>query len=224
MADGADGIEFDVRLTKDHVPVIIHDDTLERTSCRRVKVADHTWDELKTSDVGSWFRARADADYSGETLPSLQQVFDLFSVTPGILYLEMKSESAQREALATACCQMINESALKDRIIVECFDLPAIEHVKRIDASIKTAALFEPSISTPPLFAARRIVDAAKAVSADEIALHHRLASPKVIEKARSAGFNVVVWTVDDPSWIQRGIELGVTALITNNPSLMLAQ
>jgi len=59
IAAGCDGIEFDVRLTRDGVPVIIHDSTLRRTAGLAARVADLTWAELEQVDVGSWFaRAR----------------------------------------------------------------------------------------------------------------------------------------------------------------------
>ena len=66
------------------------------------------------------------------------------------------------------------------------------------------------------------MVDTALAVGADEIALHHTLAGARVVEKARRAGLEVVLWTVDDPAWLGRARTLGVKALIANDPALML--
>jgi glycerophosphoryl diester phosphodiesterase len=68
----------------------------------------------------------------------------------------------------------------------------------------------------------KRLVDRATEVKADGIALHHTLATPRVIEKAKVSDLKIVVWTVDDPSWIQRARSLGVDALITNDPDRML--
>jgi glycerophosphoryl diester phosphodiesterase len=220
---GADGIEFDVRLTKDHVPVVIHDDTLRRTAGLSARVDERNWEELKTVDVGSWFRSTSPIHFTNETLPTLQQVLDLFIAKTGLLYLEMKSETPRhRDVLADRCCSLINDSTLKERIVVECFDLKAIECIKRLDPTIRTAALFEPSFATPPLIASGQIIGAAQAVAADEIALHHRLASQSLCDRALSAGFKIVVWTVDDPAWLKRAEELGVSALITNDPAVIL--
>ena len=66
------------------------------------------------------------------------------------------------------------------------------------------------------------MIDKAVSVNANEIALHHTLASPRVVEKAKRDGFEVVVWTVDDPEWIARARSLGVKALIANDPAAML--
>lgn len=221
IAAGADGIEFDVRLSKDLVPVIIHDSTLRRTAGRSHRIASLTWNELKHVDVGSWFPR---GDFKGETLPSLEELFALFQNNDLTLYLEMKCDSrSEHEPLAKACCDLIVDFSFKERVIVECFDLRALEVIKRIDPEIKTAALFEPAISKPSLLLDQRIIDQTIAVEASELALHHRLARKRLVQKARLAGLRVVAWTVDDPKWIARARSLGVEALITNDPAAMLA-
>ena len=137
----------------------------------------------------------------------------------------MKSEPSERDRLAQACVEKINTISLKERIIVECFDLSALATVKSLDPSIRTAALFEPGLTTLPLITpGQRLVDQALAVGAEEIALHHRLATDRVVGTAKNSGLAVVVWTVDDPAWIRRALSSGVTALITNDPSTMVSQ
>lgn len=217
---GADGIEFDVRLTRDGVPVVIHDETLQRTGRKNLRVADLSLAEISSLEVGSWFTR---GDFAGESLPTLQDVFDLLKDNSALLYLEMKSSSEERQALADACCRLINENGISERVIIESFDLPAIEIVKQIDSRQKTAALFEPSFATPPLLTSRRLIDAAKKVHADEVALHHRLATQKNVRAAIDEGFGVVVWTVDDPKWMDHARQLGVHSLITNDPAILLS-
>jgi glycerophosphoryl diester phosphodiesterase len=136
----------------------------------------------------------------------------------------MKYDEAEGAALAAEVVKLSRESRMADRIVVESFDLSAIAEVKRIDAGIRTAALFEPRLSRPISTVRRlKMVDMAFAVRADEIALHHTLASPRVIEKAKRAGLEIVLWTVDDPEWIPRARALGVKALIANNPATMVS-
>jgi glycerophosphoryl diester phosphodiesterase len=69
-----------------------------------------------------------------------------------------------------------------------------------------------------------RILEQAKEVHADEVALHHTLARENLIAEARNSHFEVVVWTVDDPKWVTRAKRLGIKALISNNPSVLLKQ
>src|SRR5262245_24924808 len=95
---GADGIEFDVRLSSDGVPVVIHDETLLRTAGIRRRVAELSTSQLNEFDV-----------------PTLAQVFDLFESNDLILYLELKEV-----AVAEKCCRLVDEYGFKDRVIFEC--------------------------------------------------------------------------------------------------------
>ena len=227
IAVGGDGIEFDVRLTHDGVPVVIHDSSLQRTAGLPQRIADLTWSELKSIDVGSWFARKKNllpGSFANETVPSLRELFTLFQSNNLTLCLEMKCDSAAEYApLAEACCRLIDEYGLKDRVIVECFKLPALAILKQLDAEIKTAALFEPSFSTPSVLSDQSVITQATAVGASYLALHYRLARHGLIEKAKLAGLQVVLWTVDDPIWIERARAMGIEALITNNPAAMLA-
>lgn len=219
IAVGADGIEFDVRLTRDGVPVVIHDSSLRRTGGLPHRVAELTASELAKIDVGSWF-ARS---FANETVPSLAELFTLFQSNNSTLYLEMKCDSpAEYAPLAEACCRMIGEYDFKERVIVECFQLPALKVVREINSDIKTVALFEPSISNPSVLSDQSIINKAKDVGAVALALHHRLARKSLVEKAKDAGMHVAVWTVDDPSWIERARSIGIDALITNNPAKLI--
>ncbi|HEX5835982.1 MAG TPA: glycerophosphodiester phosphodiesterase [Pyrinomonadaceae bacterium] len=193
IAAGADGIEFDVRLSRDGVPVIIHDDTLQRTHGLRGRVVDSSADELGSVGV-----------------PSLRDLFELMSQNDLILYLEIKGSSA---ALAERCCELVSEFSYEDRVIVECFDLNVIKNIR----TLKTAALFEPRIYTD-----QRVIDRTLEARASVLALHHRLAKSTLVEKAKLAGLRVVVWTVDDPAWIARAQAMGIEALITNDPATMI--
>lgn len=214
IAVGADGIEFDVRLTRDGVPVVIHDSTLRRTAGINQRVADLSWQEISEVDVGRWFKT---GSFAGETVPSLAQLLVLFQSNNGTLYLEMKTDSpAEQRPLAEACCRLINEHSLKERVMVECFQLPALEIVKEIDSEIKTAALFDRA------FIGQRIVVQATEIEATAVALHYRLARKRLVEKSKQTGLHVAVWTVDDCRWIERARELGIDALITNDPARML--
>src|SRR5215216_674282 len=219
LAVGADGIEFDVRLTRDGVPVVIHDSTLRRTGAVPQRVADLNWTEISKVDVGSWFNG----SFANETVPSLTELFTLFQSNNSTLYLEMKCDSpSEQQPLAEACVRAIAEHSLKERVIVECFQLPALRILREIDPDIKTVALFEPSFTNPSVLSDQRIINQATDINASALALHHRLARESLVQKAKAAGLHVAVWTVDDPAWIERARVIGIEALITNNPETMI--
>lgn len=231
ILDGAEGIEFDIRLSRDKVPMVIHDANLKRTALLDSLVCDLTSKQLQEIDVGSWFvrtsfegrRPTPARSYASERLPTLAHVFELFNSNSGWLYVEMKSDADEGAELAAAVVKCIHESSFANRVVVESFDLPAIAEIKRIDARIRTAALFEPKLSRPISTIRRlKMVDLARRTGADEIALHYTLAAPSVVNKAREYGLETVVWTVDDPQWIGLARSLGIKALISNDPATMV--
>jgi len=221
IRDGADGIEFDVRLSGDHVPVVIHDGSLKRTGNVDHQVSEMSAADLQRIDVGAWFEGTHDT--VNERVPLLEQVFELYQTTEGILYVELKCEALEAAALATEVVQVIRDMEMSKRVVVESFDLKAIAEVKRIDAAVRTAALFEPKLLNPvSVLRPRAMINQARECAADEIAFHHTLARPHLVEEARTEGFEVVVWTVDDPRWIARAVSMDIKALIANNPAAMI--
>jgi glycerophosphoryl diester phosphodiesterase len=228
IRDGADGIEFDVRLSRDRVTVVIHDASLKRTGLKEMSVSELTSAELQDIDVGSWFDQSGKNPnelFADEKLPTLAHVFEFFNSNNGLLYVEMKSDVTGRSALANAVVKAVHEFQMAERVVVESFDLSGIAEIKRIDSGIRTAALFEPKLSRPISTLRRlKMVDLALGHRADEIALHHTLVSPRVVEKAKRKGLEVIVWTVDDLNWIARARALGIKTLIANDPGMMVRQ
>jgi glycerophosphoryl diester phosphodiesterase len=227
LLDGADGIEFDVRLARDSVPVVIHDASLRRTGLREGLIAQLSSSELSEIDVGTWFNQRhlaaAQPAYSNERIATLAQVFEMMKARGAILYVEMKCAAPECDALASEVARLVRAHSLIDRVVVESFTLEAIAEIKRHAPEIRTAALFEPKLSRP-LLSARRIVAQALHHGADEIALHRTLATRRVVAAARGRGLKTVVWTVDSPAWISRALDFGIHALITNKPAQMRAR
>lgn len=222
IRDGADGIEFDVRLARDGAAVIIHDATLKRTGRREEEVSALSSDELSRIDVGTWFNLRhpscARPEYARACVPTLAEVFGRFGQGRCLLYVEMKCGPNESRALAAEVARQVRLHSLHDSVVVESFYLDAIAEVKRLDASIRTAALFEPT-RTRPFPSIRKMIERAHACRADELALHRLLATRRSVEQAHEAGLPVVVWTVDNPAWVRRAVNFGIHGLITNDPA-----
>ncbi len=223
---GADGIEFDVQLAKDGVPVVIHDATLKRTGLRQESVAELTSKQLGKIDIGSWFNAeypkRANADFSREAVPTLAQVLELCCNFGGLIYTELKVNVPDYASLATAVCDVIRDSPLLPQMIVKSFKLAAIPEVRHLLPEVQTAALFEPSIMTI-LRRRKYIIAMALEFGAHHISLHHSLVTRKFVSLANEAGMPVTIWTADNPRWVKRCRKLGIGALITNDPAKLIA-
>ncbi len=225
IESGADGLEFDVQLSKDGIPVVIHDATLERTGRRPHAVAELTARELRETDVGTWFNLKrpklARPEYSLETVPTLASVLELCGGFSGPIYIELKVNVPDYHALAAAVCEVIRDSPMLGRMIVKSFRLGAIPIVRHYLPQVQTAALFEPSIMTI-LRRRRHMIAIAREFGAQQISLHHSLASRKLAALAAEARMPVTVWTADSPKWIKRCRRRGINALITNDPKRLL--
>lgn len=223
---GADGVEFDVQLAADGVPVVIHDYDLRRTGGRNEKVTALSSTELAKVDVGSWFnkvhRSQARSEFADERIPTLAQVLELLKNTHGPIYIELKCESGDYKPLVRAVCEMIKDLPLFDRIIVKSFRLAVIPEVKCHLPMVQTAALFEPSIMTM-LRRRSNMIDIAREFGADQLSLHYSLASAKLAAAATDAQMPVTIWTADNPKWIKKCRTRGIGSIITNDPQIMLA-
>jgi len=225
VEDGAEGIEFDVRLAKDGAVVVFHDATLRRLSTRKNLVSSLTAEELQKIDVGSWFARRkkafSDADFSGERIPTLRETLFFLKDFKGLIYIELKCREAEIERLAQAVGGIIADSPLLPQMIVKSFQLEVIPQIRKICPDAKTAALFAPKIMTL-LRKEKRLVNIAADVGADMLSVHFSLATRKLMKKAEKRAFPVTIWTADNPRWIKRAVDLGLFAVITNNPARLL--
>lgn len=224
LVEGADGIEFDVRLALDGVPVVIHDATLRRTGLRDGAIAKLSSAALSQVDVGTWFNRRhpsaAQPAYTNERIATLAQVLEWTQGSGARLYVEMKCAGHESKALAVEVSRLVRDFGLVDVVVVESFTLAALAEVKYVAPEIRTAALFEPKL-TRPLPSTRKLIEQAIRYGANEIALHRTLATRRVVAAARQHGLMTVVWTVDNIAWVKRARDFGIHALITNKPALL---
>jgi glycerophosphoryl diester phosphodiesterase len=223
---GADGVEFDVRMSGDNVPVVIHDATLERTGGRQAMVAELTADELAKIDVGSWFNAKyerhANSAFASETVPDLQTVLERLRNFSGLIYVEIKCGPAGNDRLVKVVCEILRDSPQLPQFIVKSFTLSAIAKVRCHLPEVQTAALFAPGIMDF-LRRKKHIVALAGEFGAHQLSLHRSLAGRGLISRAADAGMPVTVWTANKTRWIKHCRDLGIKAVITNDPAKMIA-
>lgn len=230
--EGADGVELDVRLARDGVPVVIHDATLRRTGLREGIVAEMTSAELGKIDVGGWFNQAnpqfTHQEYAGHLVSTLEHVFRFFNEDASreaLIYVELKTDKAERSSneLVHSVTQCINEFEFRSRVVVVSFNLNALAFIKQIDAGICTGALFEPRHTARKLMSPHRMITSAIDSGADEILLNRLIVTRNSVLSARELNLRPVVWTVDNSKWIRRANMLGIYAIITNNPAEMAA-
>lgn len=224
--DGADGIEFDVRLSKGNIPVVFHDGTLRRLSGKTGLVSHLTAAELVRIDVGSWFNRRfpdkKDEKFALQTIPTLAQTLIFLENFTGLIYIELKCRETEIEVLSQAVCRIIENSPLLPQIIIKSFQLEAIPTVRKLCPNVKTAALFALKIMTI-LRKEKRIVSIAHELGAQMISVQYQLATKKLMSNAAKRNLPVTIWTANNPNWAKRAADLEIYAVITNNPARLLA-
>ncbi len=217
---GADGIEFDVQLTRDKIPVVIHDDTVERTTNGAGRVAALTIAEIARLDAGAW----KSANYVGEPIPTLAQLFDGLAdwlrptgrVSPCLLNLELKTERFFSDGLERQVMNVIARYGLQERILLSSFSPFALRRARALRRDIPRGLLYDSTMALPLRRAWLRFW-------ANPQALHPEasLIDARYMEWARRKKLQVNTWTVDDPSEARRLADLGVHALITNKPDVI---
>jgi glycerophosphoryl diester phosphodiesterase len=222
---GAHGIEFDVRLSADGVPMVIHDKSLKRVAGIERNVNDLTAAELGRTDVGSWFNRRypdkAEAAFANETVPKLDGLFELMAPTGMLMYLELKCGKGSYQELASAAADSIRRSGLMDRIVVLSFHHEALTEIKSVLPGVRTGALFEPK-ALSIIRVRRKFIKKAIAHDADEIAPHFSLVTKKTVKKANEHSMPTIVWTANNPKFLKKALKMGLHAVMTNHPRRFL--
>jgi glycerophosphoryl diester phosphodiesterase len=207
---GADGIELDVQLSKDGEVVVMHDDTLDRTTDGRGRVGDLPLAELRALDAGGWYGP----EFAGERIPTLAEV--LHELGPRlVLNVELKTATLFGGGLEAEVVRLVEDAGLGERVILSSFDPLALWRVRRLNPHLSTGLLYAPD---SPLYIRGRWLQ----TLARPAALHPRwdtLDGPGVAAAHRQ-GLAVRPWTCDDPDGLRRLVEWGVDAIITNVPDV----
>jgi len=202
IAAGAAMCELDVQLTRDHALVVIHDDTVDRTTDGQGAVKEMTLAELKRLDAGVSFGATAPR---GEPIPTLDEVF---AVTAGqcALNIELKSGQVENEVVALMRKWKALESSM-----VSSFDWDRLARMREIEVAVRIGILAEKNVP--------RMLDAAARLSAYAINPRFDLVSSELCDTAHARGLKVLVWTVDAPELMRLLIGCGVDGIMTNHPA-----
>jgi glycerophosphoryl diester phosphodiesterase len=200
QAQGADGIEFDVQLSADGWPVVIHDGKLDRTTNGQGSVQHFTLAELQTLDAGD-----------GQLIPTLDEVFE--TLGPHFLYnVELKTAALRDTGLAAAVADRIQSHGVARQTVVSSFNPLAVRYARRH----LTQSTWVAHLSYKSGFQLLKSLIPAQAVHP-----HYGMVTAAYMAWAKKHGWRVNVWTVDDPAEARRLADLGVSAIITNKPKLI---
>lgn len=212
---GADMAEIDVLLSRDRHVVVIHDDTLDRTTDGKGPVEDFSLEELRRLDAGTWFAA----EFAGEKLPTLAEVLDLVRGRI-LLNVEIKTEAVTPEVeggIVDRVLRLIAERQMGEQVILSSFDPEALRQARQLDPAIRTASLYNKKLhrGMDPL-------EVMAAVDSNGFNLSARQLDEEILRACHQQGRPVAVYTVDEAAKMKRLIAKGVDAIFTNRPDRML--
>ncbi|HXI17665.1 MAG TPA: glycerophosphodiester phosphodiesterase family protein [Chloroflexota bacterium] len=212
IQQGAPAVECDVHLTLDGVPVVIHDDRVDRTTTGTGEVATQRYDALRDLDAGTWFCAQ----FAGEHLPTLEEAL---AVCAGKARLIVELKRGGGEALVDAALAAINRAPGTDLAVIS-FGPEEVRHVARKRPDLALGFL----IGRKHLqeHGAATAVGAAQNFGANFISPQYDATDETLVRLAVDAGLPVSVWTVDDPGRMRRLAAMGVNAITTNYPDVAL--
>ena len=206
---GSDGIELDVHLTKDGHLVVIHDETVDRTTNGNGEIRNLTLAEIKAMDAGSWFHNK----YAGEKIPTLEEVLLLLTELGfnGQLNIELKTDVIQYEGLVEKCLALQSAKDWPFAIVYSSFNPYTLVELKQANPSQEIGLLFE----------SKEWADKGDAMLEKE-SYHPDL---KLLDWAIEWNRNQLplrVWTVNEDTDINRCFELQIEAIFTDYPEKAL--
>lgn len=208
MNQGADGIELDVHLTKDGEVVVIHDETLDRTSNGYGKVRDYTLEELKKFSYHNHMKK-----YEGVSIPTLKEVLDLVKDSAMKVNIELKTGFYWYDGIEEKTMKIVRDSKMENRVIYSSFNHYSIQKVLEQDSYAETAYLFSDITLNMEKYAK------ATGVRGLHPCIYH-LKMADFLETYLRSGLKVRVWTVNKKEDMKRFIDAGVDGVITNYPDL----
>ena len=210
---GARWVEFDVKLTRDRVPILFHDERLERTTDGRGKVAEATLDQICALDAGGWF----DPAFSGEPVPTLAAALELCAALGLGINLEIKPCPGRAVETAEQVIEVLLGHWPKHG------ETPLISSFAH--TCLEVAATTAPEL--PRGYLARRLPRAwaveLQRYGCASLHLNQQWAGERQIQALREAGVPLVLYTVNHPARAAAVLKAGATSVITDRVGEVLA-
>jgi len=190
----ADFVEIDLRETSDGHLVLLHDETIDRTTNKSGNVAEMSLEQVQRLDAGNWQR-----------IPTLEEALDICGKAIGVI-LELKVEGIGNEA-----CAIVKRTGFTNSLIYASFLMTELHRVRQADAGAQLMVLHHRHLPLDP-------VAEVVALDASHVGLHYSTLTPPLLQTYHNLGRQVFVYTVNDPKDIRRMREMGVDGIVSDYP------
>jgi glycerophosphoryl diester phosphodiesterase len=204
---GIHQIELDVHFSSDGHIVVIHDDTVDRTTNGSGPVASKTLAELRGLDAGSWFGDR----FAGERIPMFGEVLERYKGRAHI-HTEIKGRV---ERLAQRTADLVREYGMMDQVTITSFQKVRLEEVRDYAPEFPTGWLVTE--------ASDEVVAQARVLGLTQICPQANTVTPELVRRLHAEGFAVRAWDVADEALMRQVVEAGADGMTVNFPDKLLA-
>lgn len=222
---GADGVELDIQLTKDGEIVVIHDETIDRTSNGSGNVRDYTLEELRqfdynyqnVTDPKSKKKIQGEKmypEYDKVDIPTMREVFELLKPTDMIINIELKT-GIVFYPIEEKILELTKEMGMEDRVIYSSFNHYSVMKIKELQPDAVCGFLYADGPIDMPEYAVNHGVEALHPAG-------YNLRYPDFVRKCHEKNVDINVWTINTEEQIQACVDAKVTSIIGNYPDLAI--
>ncbi len=197
--------ELDVQETADGEIILLHDNTLKKTTGVDGNIWEINYADLKGLDAGSWFSE----EYKNEPIPTMQEVIDLVKGKMKI-NIELKANGHEK-MLAERTLKIVEANNFIDQVVFTSFKFAEADRIRELNPKAKVGYIFGRLPEDVDVFTA----------DVDLLSVNIRTVNSEFMKKAKENGKEVAVWTVNKPEDMKRMIGLGVDQIITNYPDVL---
>jgi glycerophosphoryl diester phosphodiesterase len=201
-------VELDVHLSADRQLIVIHDDTVDRTTNGTGSVGSMRAAEIQALDAGSWFSP----EFAEERVPLLDEVLDWARGRVGLV-IELKLGPVWYPGIEEVLVATLQQHQATREVLVISNDHHAVHRVKQLDASVPIAIMYGGRLLDP--------VGMARAAGADAVRPSHWMVTAEDVAICHEAGLAVIPWTVNNAESMRRVVSLGVDAMSSDYPELL---
>jgi glycerophosphoryl diester phosphodiesterase len=213
VEQGAQAVELDAKLSNDGKIIVIHDQTLQRTTNGSGIVCDSNFDDLRALDAGSWFSDK----FAGEKIPLLEEVLE--SVAHQVFVnIEVTNYKTPKDSLPIEIANLVLKMGLENRVLFSSFLPKNLQILKNLLPTTPVALLTEPKI-----YPLTQFTGIAKRVSPEIQHPYLTDVNPRMLEKAHKNGKRIHCWTVNKENDMKRLFAMGVDGIFTDYPAVALA-
>lgn len=207
---GAEGVEIDIRLTKDQVPVLIHDDSVDRTTDGTGFVRDYTLEEIQALDAGSWFSEK----FAGTTIITLEDFLEWAKTNDLLLNIEFKIDPKNKKDFEQKVFDLVKKHDLLERTIISTFSVSSLQKMKELDLPFNRALLTSKDEGD--------LIDRVRELNLEGLHISHGILTEELMDEARKNDIEVRVYTVNESEDMKRVYAEQCDGIISDVPDQAL--